>query len=290
VAVYNQTGNILGLLVGLVLSPLLFPAIGFSKMAILYALFGGCFYLVSLFFNREGRISGDHPHSVILQTLRSILVDRVFWLYALMMILTFFSTGLIPFALPFYVKYSLQAKSETISLLSGLALLASLLSMPVWSKLIKTWTLGRVFLTTASVSGIGMLGLGISPNLPCAAICAVVFGGALQGINVCNIVIRAGLITRNIDRTGNRNEASYYGLMNSALRIGGLLQSLAMFLVGMLFGYISGDQPGPQPDLAFRFLISFLPILSLCAAILIAIKFFTAWTSVRPGLQSNSAR
>ncbi len=262
VAVYNQTGNILATVVGLVLAPLLFQSIGFSRMAWIYALIGGCVFFSALFFNREGHISQSQPWSAVMPTLRSILVDRVFWLYAFMMILTFFSTNLIPFALPFYVKYSLHMQSGMISLLSGLAMLASLAGMPLWNRVIKRFPLHSVFLGAVSISAVGILPMGLFPKLPGAVFSAIVFGGALQGINVCNIIIRANLVGRNIARTRNRNEASYYGLMNAALRLVGVLQSLAMVSVAVLFGYISGDQPGTNPDMAFRFLISFLPVIS----------------------------
>ncbi len=277
VAVFSQSGNILGLLIGLALSPLLFQALGFSAMAGIYALAGGALFFISLNFNREGLTNESRQWSDLWPTLRGILVDRVYWLYILMMILTFFSTGLIPFALPFYVKYSLHGPTSMISLLSGLALASSLVVMPLWTRLIKRWELQRVFLANVVVLGAGMLGLGLFSGIFPVALSAVFFGIALQGINVCNIVIRASLISRNIDRSGSRNEASYYGMMNSALRLGGLLQSLAMLLAGVLFGYVSGENPGPQPGAAFRFLISALPILSLVVASIFARLFFNAF-------------
>jgi len=285
-AVYNQIGNIFGVVVGLVLTPLLFQSIGFSKMAVIYALIGGSFYFVALFFNREGQFPPNQPWSAVLPILRSILADRGFWLYTGMMILTLFSTSLIPFALPFYVKYALHERGEMISLLSGLAMLASLACLPLWNRLIKTLPLDRVFLYAVCISGSAVFTMGIFPNLPSAAFSALVYGGALQGISVCNIIIRAGLVSRNIDRTQNHNEASYYGVMNSALRLVGLLQSLAMVLVGTLFGYISGDQPGAHPDLAFRFLISLLPIVGLSLALFFARPFF----KICPSLPVSSFR
>jgi GPH family glycoside/pentoside/hexuronide:cation symporter len=175
------------------------------------------------------------------------------------------------------VKYALHARGETISLLSGLAMLASLGCMPLWNRWVKTLPLANVFLYAVCISCIGMFTMGLFPSLPGAVISALVYGGALQGINVSNILIRAGLVSRNIERTGNRNEASYYGLMNSALRLVGLLQSLAMVLVGSLFGYISGAQPGTHPDLAFRFTISFLPVVGLSLAVLFTRPFFKAY-------------
>ncbi len=281
VAVFNQSGNILGLLIGLAVSPLIYQALGFSTMATIYALAGGSLFFISLYYNRESLAGRESHWSDIWPTLHGILADRVFWLYILMMVLAFFSTGLVPFALPFYVKYSMKAQTSTISVLSGLALLSSLIVMPVWAKLIKRWELRNIFMATSAVLCIGMLGLGLFKEIPIVALFAVIFGVAVQGINVSNIVIRAALVSRNISRTGNRNEASYYGMMNSCLRLGGLLQSLAMLLIGLLFGYVSGDHPGPQPGIAFRFLIGILPVISLAIACLFAWQFFNRF-SIKP--------
>ena len=279
VAVFCQTGNILGVIVALVISPLLFQALGYSKMALVYSLAALALYIFALYFNREGPAAPGRTLAEVLPTLRNILSDRVFWLYALLMTLTLFSTGLSIFALPFYVKYSLNRGSEVISLLAGVALIAALLSMPVWSKLIRTWPLGKVYYLTAFLSCIGMLGMALSPTLMIAAVFFIWFGGTVQGINVLNILIRAGLVSRNTNLTGKQNEASYYGLMNSSIRMIGVLQSLAMLLVGVLFGYVSGDQPGPNPGLAFRFLLGFLGVFSLCLAALVARTFFRAFST-----------
>ena len=104
----------------------------------------------------------------------------------------------------------------------------------------------------------------------------------MQGINVIHTVIRGGLVSRNVTSTGNQNEGFYYGLMNSTLRLVGLLQSAAMLLAGVIFGYISGEEPGPHPGLTFRFLIGFLPAASLFLGSFFAGKFFKAFSNFYP--------
>src|SRR5512133_841932 len=191
VAVFGQCGNVMGLLVGLALSPLIFGAIGFSRMALIYTLVGGSLFFISLWFNRENPASQpQNSWSSLKPIIHGILVDKVFWLYVAMMVLTLFATGLVSFALPFYVKYSLQAPTAVTSLLSGTALVASLSTMPVWTRLVKVWKLRKVFLISACVIGTGTLGLGLLPRIPFAVLSAVIFGAALQGINITHIVIR----------------------------------------------------------------------------------------------------
>ncbi len=282
-AMFIQSGNLLGLLVGLTLSPLLFKALGFSTMAIIYAVATGTLFLFYLYYNREGLAATARQWSDLLPVLRGILIDRAFWLYFVMMALAFLSIGLVPFSLPFYVKYTLNAPTSTISLISGIGLIVSLATMPLWPKLIKAWGLRTVFLVAIAISGSGLLGFGIFTALPGVVLSGIIIGVTSQGINVCNLVIRALLISRNISRTSLQNEAAYYGMINSALRLGGLLQSLSMLLVGALFGYVSGEIPGPNPGAAFRFLISVLPILSLVLAFVFAWLFFKA-----SGLKANA--
>jgi GPH family glycoside/pentoside/hexuronide:cation symporter len=43
--------------------------------------------------------------------------------------------------------------------------------------------------------------------------------------------------------------------------------------LAVLFGYISGNEPGPNPDDAFRFLISVLPFVFMVIALLLSRRF-----------------
>jgi GPH family glycoside/pentoside/hexuronide:cation symporter len=47
-----------------------------------------------------------------------------------------------------------------------------------------------------------------------------------------------------------------------------------MFVISILFGYVSGSQPGPQPDSAFRFLISVFPAAGTLLVWMLARQFF----------------
>ncbi len=41
-------------------------------------------------------------------------------------------------------------------------------------------------------------------------------------------------------------------------------------ILGVLFGYVSGENPGPDPENAFRFLISVFPFVCLVLAWILA--------------------
>jgi GPH family glycoside/pentoside/hexuronide:cation symporter len=194
------------------------------------------------------------------------------------MVLVFFAIGLLPFALPFYVKYTLHAPPSMISILSSVSLVASLAAIPLWTRLVKRWGLPRVFFCSIAGTSCALLLIGLVPNVQLAPFATLIYGLAVPGIQVSNIVIRAELVSRSTLRMGSQNEGFYYGMMNFALRLGGLLQALAMFLAAQFFGYTSGETPGPHPDLAFRFLMGFLPVAGLVLASAFARSFFKSFS------------
>jgi GPH family glycoside/pentoside/hexuronide:cation symporter len=83
-------------------------------------------------------------------------------------------------------------------------------------------------------------------------------------------MILASLVDKSLQRTGRRQEGVYYGLNRFIGRLSKLLEALALILLGVLFGYVSGEDPGPNPDDAFRFLMSVFPIACLAAAWMLA--------------------
>ena len=102
------------------------------------------------------------------------------------------------------------------------------------------------------------------------AIGAAVVGASMGGIKVCAVMIMANFVDQNLKRTGHRQEGIYYSLVRVIGKLSKVLESLALVLLGLLFGYVSGKDPGPQPENAFRFLISVFPLVFTLIAWLIA--------------------
>jgi GPH family glycoside/pentoside/hexuronide:cation symporter len=83
-------------------------------------------------------------------------------------------------------------------------------------------------------------------------------------------MIMANFVDRNLRRTGYRREGIYYSLLRVIGKFSKILEALALVLIGLLFGYVSGENPGPQPENAFRFLISVFPLVFTFIAWLMA--------------------
>ena len=120
------------------------------------------------------------------------------------------------------------------------------------------------------VMALSAIVLGLTTNLILGVIGAAVAGAGLAGIKVCREMIMANLVTQSLARTGHRREGIYYSLLRFFGKLSKILEALALILLAVLFGYISGEDPGPNPDTAFRFLISVLPFVFLVFAWLLS--------------------
>jgi GPH family glycoside/pentoside/hexuronide:cation symporter len=121
--------------------------------------------------------------------------------------------------------------------------------------------------------GLSAIVLGFTTNLVLGIIGAAIAGAGLGGIKLCRELIMANFVDQSLERTGHRREGVYYSLLRVVGKLSKILESLALVLLGLLFGYVSGDDPGPQPDNAFRFLISVLPVVFVILSWLISLKF-----------------
>jgi GPH family glycoside/pentoside/hexuronide:cation symporter len=86
-------------------------------------------------------------------------------------------------------------------------------------------------------------------------------------------VVLAHIIDRDAEATGHRREALLYSVSGFVTRLAITSQALGFALLTPLFGYVSGAEPGPAPDAAFRFLMTVLPFTALAAAWAVARRF-----------------
>jgi GPH family glycoside/pentoside/hexuronide:cation symporter len=262
-SVYYQAGKIIAVLMGLTLTPLVYRAIGFTGMAVCYAILSICLLAPALLGNREDPIMQAAARVEFLPAFQNVLRDRSFWQYGVTITLITFGVNMAPFTLPFYVKHALGAGPGLASILSGAALITCLLVLPLWARLLQAWKMKNTFLAVILIMSIGIAMMTLPPNRWIAMSAIAVIGIAWGGIWICNNIIRADLVSQNSARTGRNTEALYYGLLNVIQNMGGIMQSIAMLLASLFCGYVSGEEPGPQPAMAFRFLMGFAPLAVL---------------------------
>jgi GPH family glycoside/pentoside/hexuronide:cation symporter len=117
---------------------------------------------------------------------------------------------------------------------------------------------------------IGIIPFGWVTNLPQAMIAGILIGLGMNGTAVMGDVILGDIIDADAKQTGTRREGIFYSVLPVPARLSSILAAAIFGLLTPLFGYVSGNQPGSQPDVAFRYFMTVLPALALLVAVLIA--------------------
>ena len=92
----------------------------------------------------------------------------------------------------------------------------------------------------------------------------------------------ADMVDRSLARTGHRREGAYYSLLRVFGKLSKALEAAALALLGVLFGYVSGMEPGPHPANAFRFLIGAFPLAFLILTLVLSQRLELGGGAGRP--------
>ena len=267
---YYQGFCMLGELVGFAIPPFIYAQYGFVPMAIVFSGIAFIALFVAITRNKEDPKVLQTPTLNLKDAFGDVLKDCPFLLFTIALTFLTFTTGAYTLATPFWVKYTLGASPKSTSLIFATVFIVAIISVSIWGRLVRVRGIKQSWLWAVGVMAASAIILGLAPNLIIGAIGAAAAGASLGGIKVCREMIMASFVDRNLKRTGHRREGVYYSLLRVMGKLSKILESLALVLLGLLFGYVSGENPGPQPENAFRFLISVFPLVFTLIAWLIA--------------------
>ena len=262
--------SMLGELVGFSIPPFIYAKFGFVPMAISFAGVAGIVLFLGIIRNQEDPTAMKAPPLDLKDAFGEVLKDRPFLLFIIAVTFLMFSIGAYTLAIPFWVKYTLAASPQGTSLIFATAFIVAILSVSIWGRLVRILGIKRSWLWSVGVGAASPIIMGLAPNLIVGAIGAAFVGVSMGGINVCRVIIIANFVDRNLKRTGYRREGIYFSLLRVIGTLSKIPQALALVLLSLLFGYVSGENPGPHPENAFRFLISVFPFVFATIAWLIA--------------------
>jgi GPH family glycoside/pentoside/hexuronide:cation symporter len=270
---FKQAFQVVGLLLAVILVPLLRGHIGFTGMAVVCGLVGLLLLGFTIYSTREDpQAQAPEPLS-LLEAFRITLSNRPFWIFAIVGSLISLVLGVLQAGIPFYVKYALGLPDTQASLLLGPVFVLSLPLVAVWARVAlwrgvkPTWILAIVLFGAASL----LFALPLNLYGAIAIGCLVAIG--YSGVSVLGEMVLAEIIDRDAELTQRRREAIYYSVGGLISRMSGVLLGLCFALLGPLFGYYSGNNPGSNADDAFRFLMGVIPFVALSLAALIARQF-----------------
>jgi GPH family glycoside/pentoside/hexuronide:cation symporter len=259
-----------GELVGFSIAPFIYARFGFVAMAISFAAVSGIALFLGIIRNKEDPNALKAPPLDLNGAFGEILKDRPFLLYTVAVTFLTYITAVLTLATPFWVKYTVAASPQSTSFIFAIVFITAIIAASIWGRFIHVLGLRRCWMLSIGLMASAAILIGMASNLVLGAIGATVVGASMGGIQVCHLIIVANFVDRDLERTGHRREGIYYSLLRVLGKFSRIVDSLALVLLSVLFGYVSGENPGPHPENAFRFLMSAIPLVLTIIAWLIS--------------------
>ncbi|HLO29713.1 MAG TPA: MFS transporter [Anaerolineales bacterium] len=267
---YYQSLGMFGELVGFSIPPFIYARYGFVPMAISFAAVSGIALFLGIIRNKEDPNALQAPPLHLKGAFGEVLKDRPFLLYTVAVTFLTYITGVLSLGTPFWVKYTVGASLQATSLIFATVFTVAILSASIWGRFVHVLGIRRCWMLSIILMALSAIILGIASNLVVGTIGAAVVGAGMGGIKVCHQIIVANFVDRDLKHTGHRREGIYYSLLRVMGKFSKILESLALVLLSLIFGYVNGANPGPHPENAFRFLMSVIPLVLTIIAWLIA--------------------
>jgi len=267
----RQAFQLVAMIISIALTPLVTKALGYQMTSIVYGLLGGAVILYMAFTSREVRVEDAEEKPQLWDSIKSLLVNRKFWVAGLANAFYSAAMSLVLVSLPFFVKYTLAIPDEQATFLFAAVLLIAIGCVAVWARLVRKFTLMPVWRAALACLAVAFIPLFFANSLITALV-----GSALVGFGFAGAITTMDLIGAKImDEDTQKHNLRREGIISSAMgfmnRLNGLFTGAAFFLVAELFQFESGKNPGPQPDNAARFLLTVFP------PILMVISFAFSW-------------
>ncbi|MNH99033.1 Melibiose carrier protein [compost metagenome] len=271
----QQGYQVVALLIATALTPIIYAAIDFSNMALLYACVFGLFMFLCMMSVREIPESSQGEPLKLIPAFRETMKNKKFWVFNMSNSFAQTVNGLISSMIPFYAKYVLNITEAQVSILLASVFVSVIPLVFVWYWIIRQMDGVQAWRLSLYVYGLSVIPLWFGYDLVSGIIAGVAVGFGLAGFFVTPAMVIGRIIDEDEENTGLRREGIYTAVAGFITRSSGLISALAFLIVGMIFGYESGDNPGPSPELTFRYLISVVPLCLLVVSIVLSytVKF-----------------
>ncbi|WP_219834881.1 MFS transporter [Paenibacillus sp. R14(2021)] len=267
----QQGFQIIALLIGTALTPILYAWLGFSGMSIVFAAAFALFMLICVKYVREDPDASREMPTGLADAFRTTLRNHAFWIFNLANSFAQTVNGLLSSIIPFYAKYVLHIPESQVSILLASIFVSVIPLVGVWYVILRRIDPVKGWRLSLLAYGLSVIPLWFGNSLLSGIMAGVMVGFGLAGFLVSPPIVSGMIIDRDYAESGLRREGVYTAVSGFITRSSGLISSLAFLLVGLAFGYKSGNEPGPNPEATFRYLISVVPLG------LLMISFLLSW-------------
>ncbi len=260
----RQAFQLVAMIISIALTPVVTSAIGFQMTAIIYGILGGVVILYMSLTSREVHFRPDEDKPQLWSSLKDLFTNRKFWMAGLANAFYSAAMSLVLASMPFFVKYTLGLQDSQATLLFGAVLLIAIACVAVWARLVRRFSLMPVWRSALLTLTVAFIPLFFANSVATAVVASALVGFGFAGVITTMDLINAKVMDEDTQKHNLRRE----GLISNALgfmnRLNVLFTSSDFYLVFVLYGFESGDNPGANPQDAARFLLTvFPPVLML---------------------------
>lgn len=271
----RQVFQFLAMIISIALTPIVTEKIGYSMTSIVYSVLAVAVILYMAFGCHEDPNAQNQPRPKLFQAVWQIIRNPKFWEFGVTNAAFFAAEAIALSAVPFYTKYWLKVGGLGSTIMQGTAIVAVILSIPLWVRIIRKWTLMPCWRAAFLCVCLGFVPLYFTHTLVSSTIALLLFAFGVGGVSVTMDVVSARILDEDTARYGIKREGTFGSLMGILNKASGLFSSLAFLLMYSLYGFESGDNPGPAPDSAARFMMSLFPfaVMVVCFAVSFLVRF-----------------
>ncbi len=272
----RQIFQLVAMVIGIALTPMITSKIGYTWTAIVYGLVAMAVVLYMAFGIREVKAEHVGEKVKILPALISMAKTRNFWVAGVANAFYSAAMGLVLASVPFFIEYALKIPEDQGTFVLGTVILVAIGGVVLWSWLVKkfgTLSIWRLALITLAISFVPLY---FANNLIFAICACVIVGLGFSGVISTMDIIGAKIMDEDYLRYGVKREGIFSSAMGFMNRLSGFFISLAALLAARIYGFESGEVPGDNPDKAARFMLTIFPF---CLVVLgIVVSFFVKFT------------
>jgi len=276
----RQAFQLVAMIISIALTPLVTSWIGYGWTSVVYGTLGGVVILYMSLTSKEKEVKPEEKKAELWHSLKSLFTNRKFWIAGLANAFYSAAMALVLAGLPFFVKYRLQIPDAQSTILFASVLLIAIGCVSLWAYFVRKYDLMRIWRLALATLAVAYIPLFFANSLLTAILSASLVGFGFAGVITTMDLIGARVMDEDTQKYNVRRE----GIISSALgfmnRLSGLFTSAAFYALFIFFGFESGDNPGPQPGNAARFLLTVFPFVLMLISL--AFSFFIDFKDRKP--------
>ncbi len=276
----RQAFQLLAMIISIALTPLITSMIGYGWTSVIYGVLGGVVILYMSLTSQEKEVAPGEKKAELWHSLKSLFANRKFWIAGFANAFYSAAMSLVLAGLPFFVKYRLQIPDAQSTILFASVLLIAIVCVSVWAYFVRKYDLVLIWRLALATLALAYVPLFFANSLITAILSASLVGFGFAGVITTMDLIGARVMDEDTEKHNVRREgfiSSALGFMN---RLSGLFTSAAFLALSVFFGFESGDNPGPQPGNAARFLLTVFPFLLMIISL--GFSFFIDFKGRKP--------